>query len=67
MRGQNLGLTNHILCNILNACSSLALLLQGRQVHSLVIKISGRNVFVASALIDAYSKGGNIGEAPRVL
>ncbi|XP_052726938.1 pentatricopeptide repeat-containing protein At2g13600 isoform X1 [Vigna angularis] len=68
MRGQNLGITDHTLCTILNACSSLALLLQGRQVHSLVIKMgSERNVFVASALIDMYSKGGDIDEAQRVL
>ncbi|KAK7335852.1 hypothetical protein VNO80_27942 [Phaseolus coccineus] len=68
MRGRNLGLTNHTLCTVLNACSNLALLLQGRQVHSLVIKKgSEKNVFVASALIDMYSKGGDIDEAQRVL
>ncbi|XP_020223829.1 pentatricopeptide repeat-containing protein At2g13600 isoform X2 [Cajanus cajan] len=68
MRGKNLSPTDHTLCTILNACSSLALLLQGRQVHSLVIKMgSERNVFVASALIDMYSKGGDIDEAQCVL
>ncbi|XP_027366397.1 pentatricopeptide repeat-containing protein At2g37320-like isoform X2 [Abrus precatorius] len=46
----------------------LALLFQGRQIHSVVIKMgSERNVFVASALIDMYSKGGDIDEARCVL
>ncbi|KAG5106968.1 hypothetical protein JHK82_043938 [Glycine max] len=68
MRGKKLSPTDHTLCTILNACSSLAVLLQGRQVQSVVIKMgSERNVFVASALIDMYSKGGDIDEAQCVL
>ncbi|KAJ1404891.1 Tetratricopeptide-like helical domain superfamily [Sesbania bispinosa] len=68
MRQKNLSPTDHTLCTILNACSSLALLLEGRQVHSLVIKMgSERNMFVASALIDMYSKGGDIDDAQCVL
>ncbi|RDX76152.1 Pentatricopeptide repeat-containing protein, partial [Mucuna pruriens] len=68
MRKKNLSPTDHTLCTILNACSSLAVLLQGRQVHSLVIKMgSERNMFVSSALIDMYSKGGDIDEAQCVL
>lgn len=68
MRKKNLSPTDHTLCTILNACSSLAILLQGRQAHSLVIKMgSERNVFVASALIDMYSKGGEIDDARCVL
>nr|XP_025629853.2 putative pentatricopeptide repeat-containing protein At2g01510 [Arachis hypogaea] len=46
----------------------IAILLQGRQVHSVVVKMgSEQNVFVVSALIDMYSKGGDIGEARAVL
>ncbi|KAK7267684.1 hypothetical protein RIF29_20362 [Crotalaria pallida] len=68
MRKKNLSPTDHTLSTILNACSSLAMLLQGRQVHSLAIKMgSQRNVFVASALIDMYSKGGDIDAAQWVL
>ncbi|KAL2332239.1 hypothetical protein Fmac_019820 [Flemingia macrophylla] len=68
MKKKNLSPTDHTLCTILNACSSLAVLLQGRQVHSLVIKMgSARNVFVANALIDMYSKGGDIDDAQCVL
>ncbi|XP_027187328.1 pentatricopeptide repeat-containing protein At3g49170, chloroplastic-like isoform X1 [Cicer arietinum] len=68
MQEKNMSPTDHTLCSILSACSSLAVLLQGKQVHSLVIKIgSERNVFVASALIDMYSKGGDIDAARCVL
>ncbi|KAF7843568.1 pentatricopeptide repeat-containing protein [Senna tora] len=68
MRKKDLRPTDHTLSSILNACGSLTVLLQGRQLHSLVIKMgSERNVFVTSALIDMYSKGGDIDEARRVL
>ncbi|XP_020959653.1 pentatricopeptide repeat-containing protein At3g49170, chloroplastic-like isoform X1 [Arachis ipaensis] len=68
MRQRNLGVTDHTLCSVLNACSGIAILLQGRQVHSVVVKMgSEQNVFVVSALIDMYSKGGDIGEARAVL
>ncbi|CAL0309780.1 unnamed protein product [Lupinus luteus] len=68
MRKKNVSPTDHTLSAILNACSNLAMLLQGRLVHSLVIKMgSQRNVFVASALIDMYSKGGDIDAAEFVL
>lgn len=68
MRKRNLSPTDHTLSSILNACGRLTVLLQGRQFHSLVIKMgSERNVFVASALIDMYSKGGDIDEARCVL
>ncbi|XP_054780353.1 pentatricopeptide repeat-containing protein At2g37320-like [Prosopis cineraria] len=68
MRRKNLTPSDHTLSSILNACGSLTALLQGRQLHSLIIKIgSESNVFVASALIDMYSKSGDIDEARFVL
>ncbi|XP_028784465.1 pentatricopeptide repeat-containing protein At5g04780, mitochondrial-like [Neltuma alba] len=68
MRKKNLTPSGHILSSILNACGSLTVLLQGRQLHSLIIKLgSESNVFVASALIDMYSKGGDIDDARCVL
>ncbi|KAK9285771.1 hypothetical protein L1049_024972 [Liquidambar formosana] len=68
MRNHELGPTNHTLTSILNACGSLTVLRQGRQVHSLVIKMgSESNVFVISTLIDMYSKCGSIDEARQVL
>lgn len=67
MRNDNLSPTEHTLTSILDACGSLTVLQQGRQVHALIIKVgSDRNVFVVSSLIDAYSKCGNIDEARRV-
>ncbi|RVW17898.1 Pentatricopeptide repeat-containing protein, mitochondrial [Vitis vinifera] len=57
MRNNGLSPTDHTLTSILNACGSLTILQQGRQVHSLVAKMgSESNVFVVSALLDMYSK-----------
>lgn len=67
MRKKNLTPTDHTLSSILNACGSLTVLFQGRQLHSVVIKMgSERNVYVTTALIDMYSKGGDIDEARYV-
>lgn len=64
MRNNGLSPTDHTLTSILNACGSLTILQQGRQVHSLVAKMgSESNVFVVSALLDMYSKCGSIDEA----
>ncbi|XP_057981057.1 pentatricopeptide repeat-containing protein At2g13600-like [Malania oleifera] len=64
MKSAGLSSTSHTLTSLLNACGSLTALRQGRQVHSIVIKMgSDGNVFVASALIDMYSKCGSINEA----
>ncbi|KAK9274671.1 hypothetical protein L1049_021922 [Liquidambar formosana] len=53
-----------ILGSILNGCADMAAYHQTKSVHSLVIK-SGltANAFVASALIDAYAKCGDIESA----
>ncbi|PIA47020.1 hypothetical protein AQUCO_01400023v1, partial [Aquilegia coerulea] len=59
--------TDHTYSSILNSCATLTALQQGRQVHSLITKIgSDTNVFVASSLVDMYSKCGNIDEARRI-
>ncbi|KAF4349884.1 hypothetical protein F8388_005115 [Cannabis sativa] len=64
MRSMSLSPNDHTLTSVLNACGSLAVLQEGKQVHSLVTKMGSKsNVFVASALIDMYSKCGNIDEA----
>ena len=64
MRKMSLSPNDHTLTSVLNACGSLTILQQGEQVHSLVTKMgSESNVFVASALIDMYSKCGSIDEA----
>ncbi|KAL5082664.1 hypothetical protein RYX36_011085 [Vicia faba] len=67
MRGKNMSPTDHTVSSILSACSRLAVLVEGKQVHSLVIKMGFENVFVNGALIDMYSKGGDIDEACSVL
>ncbi|CAL5391840.1 unnamed protein product [Camellia sinensis] len=67
MRNDNLSPTDHTLTSILNACGSLSVLQQGRQLHALLTKMgSSCNMFVASALIDMYSKCGCIDEARSV-
>ncbi|XP_044469604.1 pentatricopeptide repeat-containing protein At3g02330, mitochondrial-like [Mangifera indica] len=64
MRNENLRPTDHTLSSILNSCGSLTALQLGRQVYSLVTKMgSENNEFVASALIDMYSKCGHLVEA----
>ncbi|KAF5729863.1 pentatricopeptide repeat-containing protein [Tripterygium wilfordii] len=64
MRNEDASPSDHTLTNVLNACGSLTLLHQGRQVHSLVTKLcSEKSVFLTSALIDMYSKCGSIGDA----
>lgn len=61
MRNNHLNPTDHTLTSILNASGSLTVLQHGRQIHSLLTKLgSESNVFVASALIDMYSKCGSI-------
>ena len=68
MRNNRFSPTNHTLTSVLNACGSLTILQQGRQVYSLVTKMgSESNVFVVSALLDMYSKCGSIDEAHHVL
>lgn len=52
--------------SILNGCSSRAAYHQTKAIHSLVEKMGfGLHVHVASAIIDAYAKCGDIGSARR--
>ncbi|KAL1538396.1 pentatricopeptide repeat-containing protein [Salvia divinorum] len=45
----------------LNCCSSLSSLSQGRQIHGLIVKEGhSNNVYVGTALVDMYSKCGNV-------
>eukprot|EP01018_Ginkgo_biloba_P018940 Gb_33111 [translate_table: standard] len=53
--------------SILSACGSLAVVEQGKQVHSEIIRTGfDSNVFVESALVDMYAKCGSIEEARQV-
>ncbi|KAL0442386.1 UNVERIFIED_CONTAM: Pentatricopeptide repeat-containing protein [Sesamum latifolium] len=61
MLGQGLLPTEFSYTTVLNCCSSLTSLLQGRQVHSLVVKNGHANdVYVGTALIDMYCKCGDV-------
>lgn len=59
--------THFTFSSLLNACGSLAVLQQGRLIHSLIIKMgSDHNIFVVSSLVDMYSKCGIVNEARLV-
>ncbi|KAL9247630.1 hypothetical protein vseg_021043 [Gypsophila vaccaria] len=68
-RGQAVGLDENqfSLSSVLSACASLAALIEGKQVHTIVNKAGfSANVFVSSSLVDMYAKSGAIKEAYRV-
>ncbi|KAJ3681367.1 hypothetical protein LUZ60_015856 [Juncus effusus] len=53
-----------VLSSLLNACASLSLYEQGKQMHAFVIKMRFlRDEFTGNALVNMYSKCGNIEEA----
>lgn len=55
------------LSSILQACSSLAMLEVGEQIHAINVKIGGGgNKYVGAALINLYGKCGNIDKARSV-
>ncbi|XVF27439.1 hypothetical protein REPUB_Repub14bG0106600 [Reevesia pubescens] len=58
---------NCTLVNVLSACAHLGALGQGEWIHAYIDKNGiGINGFVATALVDMYSKCGNIGKALNV-
>ncbi|XP_028773017.1 putative pentatricopeptide repeat-containing protein At3g47840 [Neltuma alba] len=55
------------LASVLSVCGSMALLEQGRQVHAHVLCIGvDHEVMILSALINMYSKCGNLQEASKI-
>lgn len=67
MREYGIGPTYFTFSSLLNACGSLAVLQQGKQIHSLITKMgSDQNIFVVSSLVDMYSKCGIVDEARLV-
>eukprot|EP01018_Ginkgo_biloba_P038127 Gb_19299 [translate_table: standard] len=53
--------------SVLKACTSLAALQQGKEIHNFIIRIGFESsVFVGSALVDMYAKCGNIENARHV-
>ena len=67
MHKANVSLSQHALTSVLDACGALTVLQQGKQIHALVTKMgSDQNTFIIGALINMYSKCGNINEASHV-
>ncbi|KAL8512845.1 hypothetical protein ACS0TY_019108 [Phlomoides rotata] len=63
MLGKGMLPTESSYATILNCCSSLSSLSQGRQIHGLIVKDGQENdVYVGTALIDMYCKCGNVDE-----
>lgn len=53
--------------SVIPACAHLATLHLGKQLHGYVLRGGfGRNIFIASALVDMYSKCGNIQAARKI-
>ncbi|KAL6546281.1 hypothetical protein OROMI_022002 [Orobanche minor] len=64
MLGEGMKPTEFSYATILNCCSSLSSLSQGRQIHGLIAKIGhGDDIYVGTALIDMYCKCGNVDKA----
>ncbi|GJN13745.1 hypothetical protein PR202_gb00486 [Eleusine coracana subsp. coracana] len=64
---QGMELTEFTLSAILSTCASLALTIEGKQLHAIIIKHGSHgNFFVASSLVDVYSKCGHIKKAYAV-
>ncbi|XP_047336796.1 pentatricopeptide repeat-containing protein At3g20730 [Impatiens glandulifera] len=62
------GVDNIMLCSMLNVCANMARIDLGRQVHALTLKSwsGGGDVAMGNALIDMYSKSGEIEDANEV-
>lgn len=56
--------TEFTLVGVLNACSDVGTLMEGKQAHGLMVKLGFEvQVYVKSALVDMYAKCGCIGDA----
>ncbi|KAF8118834.1 hypothetical protein N665_0002s0143 [Sinapis alba] len=66
-RGQRLSLEQNqfTLSSVICACSNLAGLIEGKQMHAVIHKsgYASNNVFVASSLVDMYAKCGSLRES----
>ncbi|VVB13244.1 unnamed protein product [Arabis nemorensis] len=65
-RAQRMGLEQNqfTLSSVICACSNLAALIEGKQMHAVIRKSGfGSNVFVASSAVDMYAKCGRLRES----
>lgn len=64
---EGIQLTEFTLSAILSTCASLALIIEGIQLHAGIIKYGFHgNFFVASSLVDVYARCGQIEEAYQI-
>eukprot|EP01018_Ginkgo_biloba_P003052 Gb_20350 [translate_table: standard] len=67
MQQEGIKANHYTFTSALSACSSLATLQQGKQIHSHIIRTACHlNVIVESALVDMYAKCGIIEDASKV-
>ncbi|CDY11310.1 BnaA03g01460D [Brassica napus] len=65
-RGQRMSLEKNqfTLSSVICACSNLAALIEGKQMHAVIYKTGyASNVFVASSVVDMYAKCGGLRES----
>jgi pentatricopeptide repeat protein len=64
---EGMDLTEFTLSAILSTCASLTFMIEGKQLHAIIVKCGFHgNFFVASSLVDVYSKCGQIEKAYAV-
>lgn len=67
MHKEGFVLNEYTFASGLSACSGLNDMNRGVQIHSLIAKLPGlSDVYIGSALVDMYSKCGNVNDAQRV-
>lgn len=66
MRKEKVEFSEFTLCSVLKACTSLKAYQQGKQIHDLIIVMGRDLVVLSTALIDFYSKLGQIDEAMKI-
>ncbi|KAJ7552177.1 hypothetical protein O6H91_06G045400 [Diphasiastrum complanatum] len=67
MQRESVELDNVILGTVLNACSSLAAVEEGMQIHLQILRIGYKSdTFLENCLVDMYSKCGSIESALRI-
>ncbi|CAI0555519.1 unnamed protein product [Linum tenue] len=68
MREQSMGISYITIANVLGACTTLAVLEEGQQLHGLAVKLGlDSDPFVANATMDMYGKCGEIEDALRTI
>uniref|UniRef100_A0A0E0BP83 DYW domain-containing protein n=1 Tax=Oryza glumipatula TaxID=40148 RepID=A0A0E0BP83_9ORYZ len=64
---EGMQLTEFTVSSILSTCASLALIIEGTQVHAVIVKHGfHRNLFVATSLVDVYARCGQIEKSYEV-